>query len=74
MEEKMSTDYSKLGLEGFKVKTDEEYWNEVDPRTGQRYAILFLSPLNPNYKNEYIYYMKMKQISPDQFARMNSWD
>jgi len=70
----MSTDYSKIGLEGFKVKTDEEYWNEVDPKTGNRYFIPYLSPLNPNYKNEYIDYMKIKHMNPQMFAKIINWD
>lgn len=70
----MCTDYSKIGLDGFEVKTDEEYWNEVDPDTGKRYRIPNLSPLDPNYKNEYIENMKMKHINPQMFDKIINWD
>jgi pyruvate/2-oxoglutarate dehydrogenase complex dihydrolipoamide dehydrogenase (E3) component len=62
------------GLEDFDVKTDEEYFNEVDPKTGARYVIPNLNPLFPNYRSEYVHYMKLKQVNPRQFEKILNWE
>ena len=56
------------------IKDDSYYYNMVDPRSGQKYDIPLLSPLNPEYYSSYIHFMKIKEGSPDTFEKVLSWD
>ena len=56
-----------------KTKTDNDYFNMVNPATGKRYSIPMLSPTSKNYRLMYIYYMKMKESKPEAFQRVLDW-
>lgn len=56
------------------VKNDSYYYNMLDPRTGLRYDIPLLSPIDPKYYWEYIYRMKLKERAPNTFEKMLRWD
>lgn len=55
-------------------KDNSYYWNIMDERTGVRYNIPMLNPLDPDYFYSYIYYMKIKEGSPRTFERIINWD
>jgi len=55
-------------------KNDSYYYNMVNPRTGRRYDIPMLSPIDPKYYWEYVYRMKIKESSPNTFEKMLNWD
>ncbi|CCH50072.1 DUF4116 domain-containing protein [Pseudodesulfovibrio piezophilus] len=55
-------------------KNDSYYYNMLDPRTGLRYDIPLLSPIDPKYYWEYIYRMKLKERAPNTFEKMLRWD
>ena len=54
--------------------TDEEYFNMLNPETGLRYDIPMVSPVDPTYYFKYIYYMKLKERSPDTFQKILNWE
>ena len=56
------------------IKDDNYYFNMVDPETQNRYNIPMLSPVDPGYYYEYIYYMKMKEKTPDTFNKILGWE
>lgn len=53
---------------------DSTYYNTLNPDTGLRYDIPMLSPLDPGYYFKYIYYMKLKERSPETFAKLTNWE
>lgn len=67
-------DYSKIGMEGFVAKTEEELWNTLDPETGKRYSIPMLNLNSLNYRNDYIDYMKILNVNPKAFKKILNWD
>ena len=54
--------------------TDEDYFNMLNPETGLRYDIPMVSPVDPTYYFKYIYYMKLKERSPDTFQKILNWE
>jgi hypothetical protein len=54
--------------------TDEEYFNMLNPETGLRYDIPMVSPVDPTYYFKYIYYMKLKERSPETFQKILNWE
>jgi len=52
---------------------DSVYFNMTD-EDGMRYDIPMLSPLNPGYYFKYVYYMKLKETSPETFNKIINWD
>jgi hypothetical protein len=52
----------------------EKYYNEVDPRTGQRYHIPMLSITDPAYPQKYVDYMLTKKYQPYLFQTILNWD
>lgn len=54
--------------------TDEDYFNMLNPETGLRYDIPMISPVDPTYYFKYIYYMKLKERSPDTFQKILNWE
>jgi len=56
-----------------KQKTDAEYLNMKDPKTGLAYNIPFLNFLDPDYAKKYIEFMKLKEKNPDQFKKILNW-
>jgi len=57
------------------VKHDDAYYfNMKNPRSGLRYSIPLLSPLDPDYFQKYVYFMKIKERSPDTFEKILRWD
>ena len=69
MEEKPRDDTASEG--GFE---DHKYFMMMNPETGVRFDIPMLSALDPEYYFKYIYFMKMKEQSPDTFEKMLRWD
>jgi hypothetical protein len=55
-------------------KTDNDYFNMVDPSTGDRYDIPMLPTTAPDYYFRYVYYMRIKEASPETFEKVMSWD
>ena len=55
-------------------KDDSHYYNMVNPGTGKRYDIPMLSRIDPEYFFKYIYYMKLKESSPDVFEKLLWWE
>lgn len=53
---------------------DAEYWNTMNPATGLRYAIPLLDRKDPQYFFKYVNYMKIREASPDTFAKIMSWE
>ena len=62
------------GPAGASNLTDEEYFNTLNPETGLRYDIPMVSPVDPTYYFKYIYYMKLKERSPDTFQKILNWE
>lgn len=54
--------------------TDKDYFNMLNPETGLRYDIPMTSPVDPTYYFKYIYYMKLKERSPDTFQKILNWE
>ena len=57
-----------------KEKTDWDYFNMIDPRSGLRYDIPLLSPTNPLYFTKYVHMMKLKEESPELFEKIIRWE
>jgi len=55
-------------------KSDAEYFDVLDPKTGLRFDIPMLSRVDPGYFFKYIYFMKIRERSPDTFERILRWD
>jgi len=55
-------------------KTDAEYFDEINPVTGLKYDIPFLSYSDDNYYDEYVRYMKLKETNPALFNKILMWD
>lgn len=53
---------------------DAVYYNMVDPETNLRYDIPLVSPLDPSYYFKYVYYMKLKESSPETFKKIMNWE
>lgn len=53
---------------------DEQYFNIVNPETGLRFDIPMVSPVDPNYFFQYIYYMKLRERSPETFQNILNWE
>lgn len=62
------------GNAGASNLTDEDYFNMLNPETGLRYDIPMVSPVDPTYYFKYIYYMKLKERSPDTFQKILNWE
>lgn len=56
------------------IKTDVEYFNEVDPQTGLKYDIPMLNSSKPGYYFKYINFMKIKERSQDTFNTIMGWN
>jgi len=56
------------------IDPDYAYYMIMDPSTGSRFDIPMLSPLDPGYLFKYIYYMKLRETSPDAFRKILNWD
>jgi len=56
------------------VNDNAYYFNMLNPDTGLRFDIPMLSPVDPNYFFQYIYYMKLRETSPDTFKKLLTWD
>ena len=56
------------------IKDDSYYFNMKDPKSGSRYDIPMLSRIDPEYYFKYIYFMKLKERSPDTFEKILRWD
>jgi len=56
------------------VKDNSYYFDLKDPRTGLRFDIPMLDTLSPTYFYDYVYYMKLKESSPDTFEKVMRWD
>lgn len=56
------------------VKSDAYYFNIINPVSGFRYDIPMLSSTDPKYYYSYIYFMKLKERSPDTFDKILRWD
>lgn len=69
-----STQSGYAGPAGASNLTDEEYFNMLNPETGLRYDIPMVSPVDPTYYFKYIYYMKLKERSPDTFQKILNWE
>ena len=57
-----------------KEMTDQYYFNMRDPATNLRYDIPLLSTTDPGYYFKYIYFMKLKERSPETFEKAMRWD
>lgn len=53
---------------------DSVYFNMVNPDSGLRYDIPMLSPVDPGYYFKYVYYMQMKEDSPETFNKIINWE
>lgn len=65
---------ARSGPVGASNLTDEEYFNMLNPETGLRYDIPMVSPVDPTYYFKYIYYMKLKERSPETFQKILNWE
>jgi len=57
-----------------KEKTYQQYLKMKNPDTGERYNIPMLSLKSPDYENQYVKYMKLKELNPDVFNKIISWE
>ncbi|MCK5678974.1 MAG: hypothetical protein KAH72_10935 [Flavobacteriaceae bacterium] len=57
-----------------KIKSDAEYFNEVDSQTGLKYDIPMLDSSKPGYYFKYINFMKIKERSQDTFNTIMGWN
>lgn len=55
-------------------KTDAEYFEMINPETGMRYEIPFLSYSDNDYFYKYVEYMKLKEKNPEQFEKILNWN
>jgi hypothetical protein len=55
-------------------KTDLEYWETVNPKTGERYDIPMLDKTSGAYVWDYIAFMKVRESNPGMFERILNWD
>lgn len=55
-------------------KTDDEYFNTKDPRSGFRYRIPMLREDTYEYFEEYVDYMKLRENNPALFEKIMNWD
>ena len=46
----------------------------LDPASGLKYNIPMLDTATPGYYFKYVYYMKLKESSPDTFEKILNWD
>lgn len=53
---------------------DDKYFQILNPDTGLRFDIPLLSPVDPNYYFQYIYYMKLREQSPEAFQKTLNWE
>jgi len=53
---------------------DNRLFNILDPETNERYDIPMLSTTSPDYYFKYVYYMRIKEASPETFERILSWE
>jgi len=53
---------------------DLYYYNMMDPRSGFRYDIPLLLATEPDYFSKYVYFMRIKETSPDTFEKILRWD
>jgi hypothetical protein len=51
---------------------DKKYYNMKD-ENGNRYAIPMLSKEDPEYREKYIYYMKLKEKDEAAFNKVMNW-
>lgn len=56
------------------VSPDDKYFQILNPDTGLRFDIPLLSPVDPNYYFQYIYYMKLREQSPEAFQKTLNWE
>ena len=70
MEDTSGDDTSDNPLAGL---TDNDLFNMVDPYTGSRYLIPYLSVTDPDYREQYIHYMKIKILQPELFQAIIEW-
>jgi len=54
-------------------KTDFEYFQEKD-EDGLSFDIPLLSKTDPLYFRKYVYYMKLKEKSPETFKKVIGWE
>lgn len=54
--------------------SNAEYFDIIDPNTGVRYDIPMLASTDPDYFHSYIYYMKIRERSPETFERILNWE
>lgn len=69
-----STNHKNPLYEDSSSKEYNEYFNILDPDTGDRFDIPLLSPSDPGYFFKYVYYMKLKENSPETFKKILTWE
>lgn len=55
------------------VKSNDYYFNIVNPDTGRRYDIPMLSTADPDYYFRYVKAMRMKEKQPETFEKLINW-
>ena len=55
-------------------KNHAYYFSMVDPATGLKYNIPMLDTMSPTYFYDYVYYMKIKERTPDTFENILRWN
>ena len=60
--------------DGSSGNKDNKYFEILNPDTGLRFDIPLLSPLDPDYYYNYIYYMKLRERSPETFNKLIGWE
>ena len=63
-----------MGVLPLVEKDDSYYFNIIDPWRGNKYDIPMLSRLDPTYYFRYVYFMRIRETSPDTFEKMLRWD
>jgi hypothetical protein len=53
---------------------DQYYMDIIDPRNGKPYNIPLLTPSDPDYLADYVYFMKFKERDPVAFERILNWE
>jgi hypothetical protein len=55
------------------ISEDAKYFNMINPDTGLKYDIPLLSQTDGDYYFKYVYYMKLKERSPETFNKILNW-
>ncbi|RLA83184.1 MAG: hypothetical protein DRG78_05185 [Epsilonproteobacteria bacterium] len=57
-----------------KQDEDKIYYFNIKDKNGFRFSIPYLNPMDGDYVDRYIEYMKLRESNPAKFEKLLSWD